>query len=150
MSITLIDIKKKQDKLAELIANFEQQSKSVFGFPETQIELNNGEHYAGIILGKDGEPSHHLILMNGEAQEVNWQQALDWAKENGGSLPNRREQALLFANLKEEFEERAYWSSEEHASSSSNAWSQSFGNGYQYYGYESYNLRARAVRRLVI
>jgi hypothetical protein len=48
------------------------------------------------------------------------------------------------------FEEAWYWSSTQHASNSINAWSQYFDNGHQYYGYKSFEGRARAVRRLPI
>ena len=34
--------------------------------------LKAGEQYAGIILGKNGDPDHHLILLPGEADSVNW------------------------------------------------------------------------------
>ena len=78
--------------------------------------LKPEEHYAGIILGKDGEPDHHLILLAGEAESVNWAQAKDFAAKAGGELPTRREQSLLFANLKEQFQPRWYWSGEQHAS----------------------------------
>jgi len=135
-------------------------------YPESEIErhegkipakahhpaLNANEHYAGIIIGKNGEADYHLILMEGEAADVNWQEANDWiAKRNdGASLPTRREQSLLFANLKEAFEPTWYWSSEQHASHSDYAWSQYFGNGFQDYHIKSTRMRARAVRRVLI
>jgi hypothetical protein len=34
--------------------------------------LQEGEHYAGIILGKDGAPDHHVILLPWEANGVTW------------------------------------------------------------------------------
>lgn len=50
----------------------------------------------------------------------------------------------------EAFEEVAHWTSTQHASGSSLAWGQDFGNGYQG-GWDKYGeLRARAVRRLAI
>ena len=60
----------------------------------------------------------------------------------------RREQSLLYANLKSEFEEAWYWSCEEHASDGSYAWGQSFYFGSQSITHKSYEGRARAVRRL--
>ena len=76
------------------------------------------------------------------------------ASKQGGdsvaSLPTRREQALLYANLKEEFEDRAYWSCEAHESESGWAWYQYFSDGYQHYDGRGRELRARAVRRLPI
>lgn len=37
----------------------------------TRPTLNEGEHYAGLILGKDGEADYHLILLPGEANDIN-------------------------------------------------------------------------------
>ena len=91
--------------------------------------LKAGEHYAGILLGKNGEPDHHLILLPGEAESVNWAQAKEFSAKAGGELPTRREQSLLFANLKEQFQPRWHWSGEQHASDSDCAWVQDF-----YYG----------------
>ncbi len=154
-TITLKSIRAEHAKLADMIATFEkQQEPSGLFFPEVTINLAPGEHYAGLIVGKDGEPSYHLVLLPGQADEVTWEKAIEWASHQGGeyiaSLPSRREQALLFANLKEEFEERAYWSSETHESESGWAWYQYFFNGYQDFSTRLYELRARAVRRLVI
>lgn len=60
--------------------------------------LKKGEHYAGILLGKDGSPDQHIILLPGEAESVTWAQAKSFATKVGGNLPTRREQSLLFAN----------------------------------------------------
>jgi len=154
-TITLESIKAEHAKLADMIASFEkQQESSALFFPEATIDLAPGEHYAGLIVGKDGEPSYHLVLLPGQADDITWEKATSWASEQGGefiaSLPTRREQALLFANLKEQFEERAYWSCEAHATDSSWAWYQVFGNGGQGGLDRNYELRARAVRRLII
>ena len=110
--------------------------------------LQEGEIYAGLILGKDGAADYHLFLQPGEATGVKWQAAMDWAKKLGHSLPTRAEQALLFANLKHEFEPRYYWSSE--PAGPSDAWGQDFNDGRQDLNGRSYEGRARAVRRLEI
>ena len=112
--------------------------------------LNPGEEYAGIILGKNGEPDYHLILLPGEAEKVTWTQATKWAKTTGGELPTRREQRVLFANAKEHFKPEWYWSGESLASDAGFAWGQLFNFGNQYSGRKSYEGRARAVRRLPI
>ena len=112
--------------------------------------LKAGEHYAGILLGKNGEPDHHLILLPGEAESVNWAQAKEFSAKAGGELPTRREQSLLFANLKEQFQPRWHWSGEQHASDSDCAWVQDFYSGNQDSYHKDDNYRARAVRRLVI
>ena len=152
MTITLDAIKAEQTKIAAMIAAFEQQSieTTEIHFPEFLIELKPGEEYAGLIVGKDGETSYHLILIPGQATGVNWTDAKAFASKQGGDLPTRREQSLLFANLKEQFDGECYWSSEQHASDSDFAWYQYFGSGNQYDCITNVKLRARAVRRLII
>jgi len=110
--------------------------------------LREGEVYAGLVLGKDGAADYHLFLQPGAATGVTWQAAMNWAKKLDHSLPTRAEQALLFANLKHEFEPRYYWSSEQ--AGPSDAWGQLFNVGYQVNLTRSYEGRARAVRRLEI
>ena len=112
--------------------------------------LKNGEHYAGIILGKDGQPDHHLILLPGEAESISWTKAVKWATKAGGELPTRREQSLLFANMKEQYQRGWNWSNERHASLADYAWGQCFDYGGHNFSYKSYEGRARAVRRVAI
>lgn len=111
--------------------------------------LKKDEHYAGTLLGKDGAPDQHIILLPGQANDVTFQQAQAFAAKAGGELPTRREQSLLFANLKEEFEWRWYWSGEKHTDTRF-AWNQDFVNGSQHDHYTISRLSARAVRRIVI
>ena len=110
-------------------------------------ELNPGEHYAGIILGKDGEADYHLILLPETTEGIDWADAKDWAAEQGGELPTRREQSLLFANLKEQFKPRWHWSCETHAVDAICAWGQGFGGGSQGNCHKGYEFCALAVRR---
>ncbi len=110
--------------------------------------LRDSEVYAGLVLGKDGQPDHHLILLRGQIEDKPWKDASDWAAQQGAELPTRRELALLFANLPEHFVKRAYWSSETVSGSSGSAWCQSFYYGGQYDNRKGALLRARAVRRL--
>ena len=107
-----------------------------------------GGIYAGISRGVDGGPDQHLVLLPGEAEDVNWEAAGAFAADAGGELPTRAEQALLFANLKDQFQRDWYWSSEQAGPSS--AWLQLFGSGCQFSFLRSYEGRARAVRRLPI
>lgn len=152
MSITLEAIEAEQSKIAAMIAAFKTQaeSKQAFVFPETTIALAQGEEYAGLILGKDGEPSYHLVLLPGDAEDIKWQDAIAWAKGQGGELPTRREQSLLFTNLQEHFKGTWYWSAQERESNTDYAWYQLFNYGTQSYDPKRYVLRARAVRRLII
>ena len=111
--------------------------------------LEKGEHYAGIIV-TDGKPTHHVILLPGELKPSPWKTASAWAKKQGGELPTRREQSLLFANAKEQFQGTWYWSCEPYASDASYAWVQSFGDGGQHSNRVVNDYRARAVRRIPI
>ena len=149
-TVTLDAIKAEQSKLAQMIAAFEASAKNAtqIHLPEALIKLAEDEHYAGIITGKDGDASYHLILLPGDAEDINFADATAWAKGQGGELPTRREQSLLFANCKDQFDERSYWSSEEY--SAGGAWYQSFISVIQGSLPKFSELRARAVRRLII
>lgn len=110
-----------------------------------------GGKFAGISTDKDGT---HFALISlpdtppTDSKELTFKAALAWAIELGAVLPSRAEAALLFANLKGDFEPFAHWTREEHASDSSFAWYQYFDYGNQHYITQSYALKARAVRRL--
>ncbi|HLP97511.1 MAG TPA: hypothetical protein VK149_03600 [Sideroxyarcus sp.] len=111
-------------------------------------ELKEGEIYAGAIINPDGT-GHHIILLDGDNDDADWQTQMDWAKSIGGDLPNRVEQAMLYKNLKDRFQEDAYWSNTKD-SNTRFAWGQSFNNGYQDNGSTFNQFRARAVRRVAI
>ncbi len=112
--------------------------------------LAEGEQYAGLILGKEGKPDHHLVLLPGEAQEVSWSAAREWASSIGGELPSRRELALLYANLREHFERVWYWSSEPQEPRAQLVWGQNFTSGIQTMYGRPFRGRARAVRRMAV
>ena len=109
--------------------------------------LKAGEHYAGLLLGKNGEPDQHLVVIAVNDATANWTKQTEWAKSVGGDLPGRRELNLLRANVRELFKDDWYWSNETHASNSSYAWYQGFGTGYQGGSHKSAARRAVAVRR---
>lgn len=113
-----------------------------------QDTLGEGEHYAGIILGKDGAPDYHLILLAGEVAQAGWAPATTWARELGGELPSRRELSLLFANVKEQFEREWYWSCEPQAGHPHLVWGQNFASGIQTVYGRAFRGHARAVRRV--
>ena len=112
--------------------------------------LADGEHYAGLILGKEGKPDHHLVLMPGEAEDVSWSAGREWAQGLGGDLPTRRELALLYANLREQFQRMWYWSCEPQEPRSHLVWGQNFTSGIQTMYGRPFRGRARAVRRLPV
>lgn len=106
-----------------------------------------GGIYAGLTLLDNRVKA--LVLLPGD-EELNWKDAITWAENQGGVLPSRVDQLVLLQNLKAQFQERAYWSGEQHAANSDCAWCQGFGYGGQYGIYVYGKLRARAVRRLEI
>jgi hypothetical protein len=119
---------------------------SVYLLPEASIELAAGEIYVGLVLNP--EANYHLVLMPGELTDATWVKAANWAESIGGRLPNRQEQALLFANAKSSFQEAWYWSSQTHESDASYAWGCHFSYGAQGSHRKSYEGRARAVRKV--
>jgi hypothetical protein len=152
MTITLEVIEAKQSELSKLIESFKRQAEqTVIDVPSVSIALAAGEFYAGLILDGEGRPSYHLILLPGDVNGKSWADAKNWAAEQGGELPTRREQSLLFANLKQHFEQDWYWSNETNADYPAYAWFQGFSYGGQgNYRKDGSICRARAVRRLEI
>ena len=113
--------------------------------------LQEGEIYAGLILGKNGERDYRLILLAAKPNvDLTWQAALDWAKSVGGDLPTCTEQSLLIAQVPEQFNRVWYWSNTAHVSFGDYAWLQLFSDGDQSYGPKSNEYSARAVRRIYI
>ncbi|KWI90153.1 hypothetical protein WM08_14940 [Burkholderia ubonensis] len=143
-------IKADQERIDAMIEAFRTQAHATeYRIDAATIPLAAGERFAGPILNDDGSLSHYLILLPGDADDINWSDAKAWAAERGGELPTRREQSLLFANLKGEFQERAYWSAEQHSENSGWAWCQNFLSGSQLSNHQLSELRARAVRRFI-
>ena len=150
LNIRGVEIQVKEDQVANILLQHFTDKTHANGHELDPPGLKEGEQYAGIILGKNGEQNYHLVLLPGEIEDSNWQKSIDWAASIGGELPNRREQALLYANLKEQFKPEYYWSCEQRAALPDFAWVQLFGDGSQDDGHKSYYYRARAVRRLII
>ena len=111
--------------------------------------LAEGEIYVGCIGDAAGN-LHHVILLPGDNDDATWEAQMEWAKSIGGDLPSRIEQAMLWANHRDQFQKDWYWSNETHHSESGWAWCQLFGDGYQGHYHEINALRAHAVRRLPI
>jgi hypothetical protein len=115
------------------------------GLPTIGHPLQNGI-FAGLSL--EDERPVALILLPGDI-EADWNKAAAWAKEQGGALPSRIDQLVLFKNLKRELKEEAYWSDTPLAGDDADAWYQLF-NGSQGTSLKVSKLRARAVRRIAI
>lgn len=115
----------------------------------TLPELAAGERYLCGVIDENGAVTH-TVLLPGDADPAPWEAQMAWAKSIGGDLPNRIEQAMLFASFKDQFKQEAYWSNQQHASDSGYAWCQSFDGGLQIISLKDNGIRARAVRRLAI
>ena len=111
--------------------------------------LAEGEIYVGCIGDAAGN-LHHVILLPGDNDDATHESQLEWAKSIGGDLPSRIEQAMLWANHRDQFKKDWYWSNETHHTESGWAWCQLFDYGSQYTTRKDNELRARAVRRLPI
>lgn len=107
-----------------------------------------GGTYAGLTL-HDNTPMH-LVLLDGEAEDLTWAKAKDWANglEDNAELPSRIDALVLLTNLPDKFQKAAYWTAAPHEPGY--AWYQLFYYGTQYWGHVNLELRARAVRRLPI
>ena len=115
--------------------------------PAATIELRPGERYSGAVLDQGGNVKHHLILLpDRPAARVCWQGAMAWAESVDGQLPDRQEQALLFANCKPHLQKAWHWSSETHEEDASYAWGCYFTSGNQHGHRKSYEGSAVAVR----
>lgn len=112
-------------------------------------KLKENEIYAGAVINPDGT-GHHIILLDADSYYATWQLQMNWAKKQGGDLPNRVESALLFNKLKDRFKPEWYWTNDQHDSYFDYAWYCNFGNGVQNYHFNSDVMRAKAIFRLDI
>lgn len=111
----------------------------------------HGGIYAGITRGEDAD--YHLILgVTQTARDVIWKDAYAWSKMQSADghtefwLPNRRQAALLYANLHDMFEDLWYWTCELYPPDEKCAWVQTFGYGRQADARLTDACRACAVR----
>jgi hypothetical protein len=152
---TLEAIQAKRDEVIGHVAELDKLIESFKTAPPVRISLDMnvplqpGEMYAGLILHKGLREGHHIILLPGDHDASNWADAKKWAASIGGDLPSRPEQALLFADFRDEFKKEAYWSNTAYEHASGYAWFQSFNGGTQNFSHVNNYRRARAVRRLV-
>lgn len=115
------------------------------GLPAIGTEWQGGI-YAGLSI--EDNKSVALILLPASIEDVTWDKAVEWAKEQGGELPSRIDALVLFKNAKDQFKEAAYWTGEQPAGTSDYAWYQYFYDGNQNYWHRGSAYHARAVRRI--
>ena len=106
-----------------------------------------GGIYAGLTIHDNQVMA--LVLLPGD-ESLNWKDAVAWAEKQGGELPSRIDQLVLWKNVKDQFKGEWYWSGEQYAPGGGFAWAQLFHYGYQYDCLKSSFFRARAVRRLTL
>lgn len=118
-------------------------------FPD--IDIAEGEVYAGLSRDRDTGTWHHVVLLPSlPDKDLNWQEAIDWARSMGGELPTRWESALLYANCRQTIDTNYwYWTASPYAGDERYAWCQYFDDGCQDYRQDTH-FRARAVRRVPV
>lgn len=102
---------------------------------------------SGIFAGITSTVEGHfavVLLADKPDGDLTWKKAMNWAEKLGATLPSRPVAAMLFANLKAQFEPSWHWTNE--SFDSSLAWYQYFSYGDHYSYYKGAELRARAVR----
>ena len=120
------------------------QSIPFTSLPAIGAALEDGI-YTGLTTHKDGS-NHAVVLLPVRAEDLTWQQAMDWAKKHGGELPTRPVAAMLFANAQTQLPKEWHWTCETHAADASYAWYCYFNYGNQNFGRKSYEGSAVAVR----
>jgi len=125
-------------------------AKKMAGVITMPTTLKKGEAWAGVLLDKSGNAFAHLIELPGKVKSATWDEAMKWAKEQGGELPDEQEGALLYANRKHAFDPEWHWLRTQDASYSVYAWIQSFSAGDQNSSNKDYRYVARAVRSIPI
>lgn len=118
----------------------------------TQMHLHNlpeltapiaGGAFAGITTKPDG--THvAVVLLPERGEDMNYDQAVAWAEEQGAQLPTRPVAALLFANVKHLLPPRWHWCLETEGASC--AWGCYFDNGTQFSSRKRFEGSAVAVR----
>ena len=106
---------------------------------------------AGALSYNDGDANTQAMAKAGSALGK-WAQGLRIEGFGDWYLPSRLEALILFGELqdKDAFKRAWYWTSTQYAGDDASAWVQSFDYGYQLRNRKNDQLRARAVRRLIL
>lgn len=102
-----------------------------------------GGAFAGIVTMPDGKHVA-VVLLPERGEDMNYDQAVAWAEEQGAQLPTRPVAALLFSNVQTLLQPRWHWCLE--TEGAFYAWCCNFYNGFQDLHLKSYELSAVAVR----
>ena len=102
-----------------------------------------GGTFAGITTKPDG--THvAVVLLPERGEDMNYDQAVAWAEEQGAQLPTRHVAALLFSNVQPLLQSRWHWCLE--TDGASYAWRCGFSSGNQSNDRKSFDGSAVAVR----
>jgi hypothetical protein len=103
-----------------------------------------GGIFAGLTTTPAGAHAAVVLLADKPSELLTWKDAVAWADGLGAVLPTRPVAALLFANVKDQFEADWHWTADQYGASY--AWYCTFTFGFQYYYHKSAEGAARAVR----
>lgn len=112
----------------------------------------DGGTFCGITTFEDGTWAALILLPDRPTGTFSWQAATDWAASVGGQLPTRLMATMLYANAKDQFDPRWYWTSSTLDADTGDdddsvySWSCDFSYGILYYDPKSYEGGAVAVR----
>ena len=134
--ITLESIKLEHAKIGQMIAEFEALAQK----PEPLICAFDGYEY---YLGPQAP------------EQMAWADAIEWCKSLGEDyeLPTRIVLLACYANtaIRQEFDtDDWYWASTDLEFTATNAWKQTFSNGYQATNTKATASSVRAVRKVLI
>jgi hypothetical protein len=118
-------------------------SISLSSLPALGQELLGGI-FAGLATTPAGAHAAVVLLADKPSELLHWKDAMAWAEGLGAVLPTRPVAALLFANVKAQFEADWHWTADQYGASY--AWICHFITGHQFFTRRSAEGAARAVR----
>ena len=124
-----------------------QPTTSTIKFPDLPAigAALDGGIFVGAITQPNGTHSA-VVLLPGQATDVTWQAATDWAAAQNAQLPTRPMAAMIFANTQDRPQSGWHWTCEEVMDLASCAWDCYFHLGNQDGSRKSYEGSAVAVR----
>ena len=151
MNYTLQQIRSDLRALAERWDAYEAEPISIPGWTVPGFNLHLGERHIGTILSDDGHGHHIIRLPYDQDKRLTWQEAMEYAEQEGAELPDRVEGALLYAKREaDEYAAEYHWTREQLAGHESYAWLQSFGYGSQSLIHKDFKYRVVLVRRIPV
>jgi len=117
----------------------------------------HGGIFAGVARSYSELPDMGVILCKADTRrDMPWEHAMQWAAELRAEdfgdwiLPTHQIAALLYANLKDHFDDKWYWCSDAYPQDVTCRWVQTFGYGRQADARMTDGCRARAIRLITL